>query len=237
MRIIQRGLKYSFGHRPFQGGLGSAVYVGTGAAADSIEYRSGRIFDGANRVLFGGETDFGDDNVQKTKAVAFAKSPDKPTWAIPASLADTTVWFQVRSHEEDLENESIYGARKIALDSNRDDASSILGSGYVIRTERRDSGGLRVHFAWRNATDGIQPTQFVLTKTAGPGDPIEVKIYHASNVPLYKINVPGLQDAQAYTFELKAINGSTELVIDNAIAFTADAAGPPAVTGVTIEEY
>lgn len=247
MRIYQPNLAYCYQHRPFAGALGSALYVVYGdpdPGADAIRYRHHRVPDGVRggaAVLgFDGTGSFGGANVQKTAAVATAKAPDFPAYALPAAAAETTLWLQLRTHKADVENESIYRPRRLVLDAALDEQTAITGSGFLISAEKRDGGGFRFRFAWDDSADGVRPAQFVLARTAGPTSPADVSIPFVAGQREYEIDVEGLTHAGAYTFTLTAKNGAAEQLLagnnGTDILVTADNAGPAAVT-VAASEY
>lgn len=234
MRIYSPSMSYAHFHRPFADGLGAALYVGIGSPLN-IKYRRGLIPNGCDIALWGSESDFGGEIVKKTLYVETIKSPTAEfTYTIPAAYYGEEIYFQVRSHQADIENESIYRPQALQTDSSGNGVNEIRGSGRFLSVEKRDGGTLRFRFVYDSVRDGLQPSQFVITKTAGPGSVDPVAVTH-SGLRNYELDVPSLADATEYTFQLSAENGSTTVVLDT-ITATADAAGPPAVSGLTAEE-
>ncbi|QDU03151.1 hypothetical protein V6x_28630 [Gimesia chilikensis] len=234
MRIYCPSMKYVYNHRPFAGGLGAALYVGIGSP-QNIRYRRGLVPDGCDFALWGPASDFGGDVVKKTLYVETIKSPTAQfSYTIPAAYYGEEIYFQVRTHEADIENESIYRPQALQTDESGNGVNEIRGRGRFLSVEKRDGGTLRFRFVYDSVRDGLQPSQFVITKTAGPGSVDPVAVTH-SGKRYYELDVPSLADATEYTFQLSAENGPTTAVLDSLTA-TADAAGPPAITGLTAEE-
>lgn len=230
--------------RPYAGTLGVSLYAAaldplTDPGPRSIEYRRCRILDGSDSVIAGVEGVFalGADSVPKSPRLASVTQPtDEISYPIPAEWQDQTVWAQLRPYAQDYENETIYRPRRIVLDSNGDDASPVLATATVLKTEKRDGGGMLVRFTYNASRDSATPLQFVLTKATGTGTITPGTVAYAADQRIYEIEVTGLTNAVAYTFTLSAETavGSTDLV--TGMAFTGDSAGPPAVT-VTVEEW
>ena len=249
MRILQPGLPALFAHQPFSGGLGAALYIGYGdpdPGKDAIRYRHGRIPDGTDYLLADTDQKFplGNANVTKTEAIAFVKSPTKQFVAnLPSeALVDgMTIWFQVRTHQSNVENETIYRPRKIVIDSSFDGSGKIEGSGRLLKLEKRDAGGVRFRFVYSPSKDGLQPTQFVLNRTAGPTSPSPETVLFVKGKRQYEIDIAGLQDAGAYTFQITAENGAVSKLLvgnnGNDIDLTADADGPPPPDSLIAVEY
>lgn len=227
-------MNYVLHNRPFAGGLGAALYVGLGTP-DAIRYRRGMILDGCDFEVFrNSDFQFGAAAVQKTLYAETIKSPIAQfSYTIPAAYYGQDVYFQVRTHEADIENESIYRPQKLLIDGSGNGVNEILGSGRILRVEIRDGGTIRIRFVYDAVRDGLQPTQFVITKTVGPGIVDPVTVTH-TNKRFYEADIPSLVDAMDYTFQLAAENGPTTAVLDSVTA-TADAAGPPAISGLTAE--
>lgn len=226
-------MTYVYNHRPFAGGLGAALYVGIGSP-ENIRYRRGLVPNGCDFALWGPESDFGGEIVKKTRYVETIKSPTAQfSYTIPAAYYGEEIYFQVRTHQADIENESIYRPQALQTDESGNGVNEIRGSGRFLRVEKRDGGTLRFRFVYDSVRDGLQPSQFVITKTAGPGSVDPVAVTHTGK-RTYTLDVPSLADATEYTFQLTAENGSTTAVLDTTTA-TADSAGPPAVSDLTAE--
>ncbi len=235
---------FALSHRPYAGPLGVSLYA---AAVDpladpgprSIEYRRCRILDGSDTVLAGldGVYALGAASVTKSPRLASVTNPTAEIrYLIPEEWAEQAVWAQLRTYAADHENETIYRPRRIHLDADGEDVTPVLATATVIAIEKRDGGGLLLRFSYNASRDSATPTQFVLTKVTGTGTITPGTVDYDATERIYEIEITGLTNAVAYTFTLSAETetGSTDLV--TGIAFTADAAGPPAVT-VTVEEW
>ena len=230
--------------RPYAGALGVSLYAApvdpvVDPGPRAIEYRRCRILDGADTVLAGVDGVFalGADSVPKSPRLTSVVQPTAEViYPIPAEWADQAVWVQLRTYAQDYENETIYRPRKIVLDSGGEDVTPVLATATVISLSKRDGGGLLVQFAYNASRDSATPTEFVLTKITGAGAITPGTVAYVAEQRIYEVAVVGLTDAVAYTFTLSAetASGSTDLI--TGIAFTGDAAGPPAVT-VTVEEW
>ena len=233
MRIYDPSMNYVYHHRPFAGGLGAALYVGIGSPT-AIRYRRSKILNGCDFLCWGSEIDFGAAFVQKTMYVETIKSPTAQfSYTIPAAYYGQEIYFQVRTHEGDIENESIYRPQALQTDGSGNGVNEFRGSGRFLRVEKRDGGTLRFRFVYDTVRDGLQPSQFVIIKTAGPGSVDSVAVTHTGK-RTYELDVPNLADATDYTFQLMAENGAITAVLDTTTA-TADSAGPPAVSSLTAE--
>lgn len=244
MRIVCEDHTICFAQRPFAGTLGASLYLGDGdPSADpgqtSIVYRRNLILDGVDQLVSCGVTlPLGASSVPKTPAVAQVASPtDELSYAIPAALHGRVVWAQVRTFAGDVENESIYRPRRIVLDGDGDLDDRILGAARVTELVALDGGGVLVRFTYDAARDGAQPTQFALVRTAGPTSPASGTTPFVSGGRRYEISIPSLQHAGSYTFKLRADAASSAADLVTGILFTADGAGPPAVSSLSVEEY
>jgi len=240
MRAFQpRGkCSYGFHHRPFDG-LGAALYAAAGDGsieATAIRYRRRLCPDGGLFNVPGPTIPFGGESFSKaSQAVAIVKSPDTFEGIDVNALgwADQTVWMQVRTHECDVENEQLAGRRKFVFDSNGDLVAPILGTARLLRSEKRVAGGWRFVFLYLPSPDGGQPDEFALIATAGPTTPDEVVAPYVRGIVETTLEVAGLDDAGAYTFKIVARNDDESADLLTGLDITADASGPPAVTGLT----
>lgn len=229
-------------HRPYQGALGAALYVAavdplTDPGPTSIEFRRNRTLDGTDGLIAGidGVFALGAASVPKSPAVAFVDSPTAEIrYAIPVAWHGKTIWAQVRTHANDRENETLYRPVRLTLDSGGDDDTPVYGTATIIAAEKRDAGGLLVRFAYNASRLGATPTEFTMTKATGTGTITPGSVDYVTDQRIYEIEVSGLTNAVAYTFTLAATHagGSTDLAT---VAFTGDAAGPPAVVAVAVE--
>lgn len=227
-------------HRPFNG-LGAALYAVAGDAnvqPTDIPFRRPLILDGAVFTCpTAGGIALGEDSFDKaSQAIAIVKDPNTFAGLDPVALgwASQTVWLQVRTHECDVENEQLAGWRKYTFDADGNIVAEILGSARLLRSERLAAGGWRFTFLYLRSPDGLQPLEFVLRRTAGPTSPTDVVVSYSAGVQETSISVAGLTDAGSYTFKIFARNGATAKDLLTGLAITADASGPPAVTGLSI---
>ncbi|HTN02937.1 MAG TPA: hypothetical protein VL132_13715 [Planctomycetaceae bacterium] len=238
MRILQDDVALVLADRPFAGSLGAALYLGRGAAT-AIEYRRCRILDGATSLVPRLEMyPLGEASVPKTPAVDLVKSPTTELQAtIPADWLPGDVWANVRTHQADIENETIYHPRRLKADGTGDVVDAVLGTARVLGLDKRDAGGLRLRWVYAASRDGLQPDYFLLRRTAGPTAVASVTTSAIDGGRDYAFELAGLQDGGAYTFAIDAVAGTITTTLLTGIAFTADAAGPPAVSGLVAEEY
>lgn len=217
------------GNRPFQNGPGASLYVGTPTAAD-IRYRRNRCVQDSS-LWYPVSTDTiepGAATVPKCLRVGSAASPtDEIAYTLPAELEDATIAVQARTYANDYENETIYRPQVIVAASGEQD-DAILGTATILGTEKLDGGGMRLRFAYAASRSGVQPLEFALVQTSGPGSLSDVVIIAVDR--LHEIEVTGLADATAYGWRLEARSGAVSAVLGT-VSFTADAAGPPGVTG------
>lgn len=214
--------------RPFAGALGAKLYVGSGGPV-GIVYRTALIGDGRNLVLVVPET--------LDAAVATAASPGAVLVAnLPAALFAGEVWCQVRTHRDDVENDTLWRPRRLPVDAGGDGTATILGTCRVMTPEKRDDGGVLIRFVWSPARDGIQPEQFAVVKVTGAGAVATVAL-STIGAGTYEADVTGLTDAVAYTFRIDAETsvGPVSVTVATGIDFTGDSSGPPPVTNATID--
>jgi hypothetical protein len=237
MRARSQNTRILLGQRPFAGDLGASLYAGTPAGVD-IRYRRNKpVCPGALwwPVSTTETIDPGAASVDKTQRVASVTSPtDSIAYTLPAELLGVNVACQVRTYQDDYENETIYRPVIVGVDGGGDPADAILGTAVVITQEKRDSGGLRVQFAYTASRDGLQPTEFALVKTSGSGTVADVVITASGRSNT--IIVTGLTDGVTYGFRLEARNGSVTASLAT-LTFTADATGPGDPISVVATPY
>ncbi len=238
MRLLQDDVPLILINRPFAGGLGAALYLGQGSAT-AIEYRRNRLLDGATSLVPRLTMyRLGEASVSKTPAVDLVKSPATELQAtIPAGWLPGDVWANVRTHQADIENETIYHPRRLNADGSGDVVDAVLGTARVLGLDKRDAGGLRIRWVYAASVDGLQPDYFLCRKTAGPTTVVSITTDALDGGRDYAFELSGLQDGGAYTFAIDAVAGTVTTTLLTGIAFTADAAGPPAVSGLVAEEY
>lgn len=248
--IKHRRNRYLFSHRPFSsdpatagnsGTGGASLYVASGPAGSpppAIEFRRHRLLRPGQHILALGNVVTGNKTsrvatvTEPTSAFAFAMDPSK------------AYRVQVRTWRDDHENPAIDFEQTFDTDGSTDIAAAIRGSGYLIAGETCQGGGGRFDFVWNNTLEaGSQPTAFALQVQSGPTSPAEVTTSFSASRRRYRLEVSGLTDAGAYVFNIVARNGATTQTLDNAsgsgdpaIAITADASGPSAVTVTSTEE-
>lgn len=219
------------GHRPFNG-TGASLYIGSGApdpGPESILFRLLRF--GACLFLQGVQSTIGGTNVNKTARVASVSDPtDEIPYTLPGTLANTTVYAQVRAYKDDAENETNFRPVRIELDGSLADITGIHGTALLLDYEPRAAGVVRIRFAWIPARTGTQPAQFVAVRTAGPTSPANATITAVTRGRVYEIDTPALSDSAPYTYKIRAENGATTLDVLTGISITADATGPTAPT-------
>lgn len=236
-----RNLTAAFNDQPFTG-QGASLYASIGAA---VQYRNVRLVGRGRRRArkhwikgTTGNHDIAADSVLKTARVASVTyNTAEITFALPASFASQTAIFDVRHYKDDVENEvSNYRTASVELDSSRDPVTAIHGTAELLSQEPRAGGIVRLRFLFKPALDGVQPTQFVATRTAGPSSPADATVAYSplSGGRVIEIDTPALSDASAYTYTIRAENGATTKNLLTGISVTADASGPPApISGST----
>lgn len=215
--------------------LGVSLYVSAAGVDDQqqIQYRNFRPMCG--HVLPSGASWDPAVNFLHDAAVSIAVSPtNEISYALPAAYNGTTFWAQVRTHSNGVENETLFRPQRITVDGSGNGSGTIDGAALILDTQKRDAGGMRVRFIYLPATTGLAPVTFTISRTAGPTSPADVSTSYIDGALEYSIDVDSLQDAGAYTFELKATNGAAEKVLAT-VNFTADASGPGIVQGLATE--
>lgn len=229
--LLQPGNPVLFVERPFAGDLGCSLYaaIDDGRGPASIAYRPLQV---------GGQTLYqGAIPTAKTTRLGHATSPTAEIeCAIPDAWAGETVWVQLRTCAQDYENETLFRPRRLVINDDGDDDTPVLGTATITALEKRDDGGLLVRFAYDQPRDGLVPELFVLTKATGSGSIMPGTATYVPGARDYEVTIDGLSDGVAYTFTLSAEVGAVTTPLVTDIAFTGDAAGPPAVT-LTVEEW
>jgi hypothetical protein len=244
MRILAEDQDLVFTARPFADGVGASLYVGVvdpdaDPGPTSIVQRRNRSLDAAGALLAHrrGEFDLGAASLPKSPRVAFTTSPAiELEFDIPPAWHGKAVWLQLRPFADDLENETLYRPRRLLLGDDGERLDPIRGSARLVRTEKRDGGGLLVEFTFTAARDGTPPVAFLLRKTTGPGTIAMGAVDALPGGRRYAVEVAGLVHGGAYTFELLATTGAEETSLLTGIPFVGDAQGPPAVTQPRITE-
>lgn len=227
--------------RPFQG-QGLSVYANTGAA---VLYRQPRVVMRRHRrhrrfwiKSTEERLELGADPIPKTLRQTSQAGTASQQLAIPLTLlagwASSEIVIDVRHYHDDVENlTDNHRAVRVELDGSLDEVQEIRGTAQLLTPEIRAGGIVRLRWRWIAARDGVQPDTFRASRTAGPTSPSDATTA-ASGSGLYEVDTPALSSG-AYTYKLTAELGAVTQDVLTGIAFTADAAGPPAVTSVTTE--
>lgn len=231
MRVTGTGRRIVLTARPYQGSTeGASLYVGT-PDENSINYRRNKSVSPGQPFRTVGTktiTPGAAGSIPKTRRVAFVTNPTQTiNYTLPAALVGVPVAFQVRTFRDDLENEQIYRPVVTGTDGSGNQSDTIQGTATILDPIKLDGGGVRVKFVFTASAYGIQPTQFALVQTAGPGSLPDAVITAAGS--LNSIDIAGLTNATAYGWNLQARNGAVSVVL-GAVTFTADSAGPSGVS-------
>lgn len=234
MRVLHPNNRYS--HRPYSG-RGASLYasVGSGPGVDpgpnSIQFRKIRVL--GSRFVRGSGFTIG-AGVRKTCALDQINDPTAEfNYTRPLEWFGRIVYVQVRTFWHDVELVSNYDPVRLDFTEAGEIDLAIHGTGYVIAADKRDGGIYRIRFTYAPASHGVQPLLMVIRKTAGPGTLADETTAYLTGQQSYSIDTAALTDGASYTFALVAKNDTVELIVDT-ITFTADAAGPPAPSGLTL---
>lgn len=243
-RVQNLGTPYT--DEPFAG-EGVSLYAVVGR---TVQYRNLRVLPGGTRRRrrtgwikgSGGNHDIA-NSVTKTARVDSVADPGTSiNWALPAAFipgaGTQEITFDVRRYNSHVENESYnFGTVTVTVDSSGDGGNSILGTAELIGVSIRDSGTVRIRFRYTPSASGVQPTEFIASRTAGPTTPDDVTEPVIEDQTDVEIEIVGLSDASAYTYKITASDGSTTKDVLTGIQFTADATGPTAPTAGTAEAW
>lgn len=222
-----------FNHRPFVG-RGASLYAGIGPTGDSIKFRRLRVM-GCDFVI--GSTFSLPAFLRKCTFIAQVNDPTNTfTYPRPPEWLNQTVWVQVRPFWNGVELPSNYDPIRLDFTTEGAIDPELHCTGEILTAAKRDGGVYRLTTIFTPASHGVQPTSLLIRKTAGPGTLADVSTSILIRARSYKFDTAGLTDGQSYTFALIATDGTTELQLDT-ITFTADAAGPPAATALSLTEY
>lgn len=238
VRSYSPGEGVSLSDRPFAGDLGANLYVGT--SRDMIRYGHGVSMSSTPEASFwpfdDDPIDLEAEDIPAVPRVATVTSPDNSLeYTLPPELVDTELWYQVRTYQDDHENETVYRAQRLVTDGDGNDATPVVGTARIVSIEKRDGGGMRLSWSWTPSRDGVQPTSFTVSKSSGSGSISPVSVI-LSGERIYQADVIGLTDGVAYTFQLDAVRELVSTTLISGIAFTGDNAGPPAVSGLVAVE-
>jgi hypothetical protein len=221
---------------PFQG-KGASLYLGGGnpdPGASSILFRNLRAWPLRGQFTAGAGSKIGGTNTQKTARVASVADPTAAfAYAVPGTYAGKTLYAQVRTFKDDVENETTAAPARLVLDGSLNNAAPVTGRARLLRPELRDGGVVRIRFQYFPDPTGLRPLLFRIQRTAGPTSPADVTLNYSAPNTLFEIDTPALSDSAPYTYKLRAENGATTLDLLTGITFTADATGPVAPTAPT----
>lgn len=217
------------GHRPFAA-RGVSLYVASGATdpgPDALLYRPQTL--AAPHMLHGPRTAPGGSATAKTGRVAFAVWPATTvSYAIPAALAGKTLRVQLRTCENDIENESVWRTMLVDLDGDRVEIPGFDGTGTLLSVEPRAAGVCRVRFRYDPSVSGLQPTSFGYTFVSGGGVTAAVAPTYDPRRQYYELD---LTCAASTVVDVTAIAGATTRVLFRC-TLVPDATGPTAPSGL-----
>ena len=222
----------------FHGDRGVGLYLGPAGDADPrhIRYRNQRIYDEESDVIYLGEYQPDADYFLNDATLAVVKFPtDQIDFTLPEEYINTSFWVDIRTHENSLENDSLFRPQRVTVDEEGELLAVIYGTASVVRVIKLDGGGCRILFEYVASLLGVQPVEFVISKTSGVGTVANVVVAFRDGVFDYSADVIGLADGEDYEFALTAQNGDATDLLISGIAFTSDAAGPEALT-ITAQE-
>lgn len=230
MRILQKNNRYN--HHPFAG-RGASLYAGIGDGPDAVQFRKLRIL--GNRFVRGSGFTIA-DGLRKCCILAQATDPTASlTLAVPAEWQDQTVWIQVRTFWNHCESTHNYDPQRLDITTEGEVDQVIQGTGQILAADKRDGGIYSLRVTYIPASYGVQPTELLIRKTAGPGTLADVTTPYV-DVRNFVLETDALTNGQSYTFALIAKHDSIELIL-HSITFTADAAGPPAPSILSLTAY
>lgn len=233
MRSRSHKSRVCLGDRPFHGStIGASLYVGTPDAVD-IRYRRlkpvGSVpwFPVSAKLI-----DIGADSIPRTLRVAHTLSPTgELTYTLPPELIGVPIACQVRTFANDLENETIFLPVLIGSDGGGEQSDLILGTAEILPAEKLDAGGVLIRWNYYPDANGVQPTDFALVQTSGPGLLPDTLV--TALVGYNAARIDGLTDAAAYAWRLEARNGATVADLGS-VTFTADGTGPAGTITLTV---
>ncbi|MBW3538755.1 MAG: hypothetical protein KY476_00645 [Planctomycetes bacterium] len=230
----------AYNDRPFAGeGVSVYAQLGTGP----VTYRNLRLVGARRRRRkpirikgTGGVHDLAAASVLKTSRRTSAADPAvSQNWALPGSWIPAAgtqdVVFDVRRYADDVENESDnFRPRVVTIDTTGAGNDQILGTATLLDQTPLAGGIVRLRLAYQPHRDGIQPTVFRATRTAGPTIPADATVTVDAGTRLAEIDTPALSDAAPYTYTIRAENAAGTVTKDllTGVSVTADATGPPA---------
>lgn len=231
-----QSLNSAFNDHPFTGS-GASLYATIGT---TVLYRALRVLPNArkrrNRCAWikgqGGRHNIAAASVLKTTRVASAASPATSIpYPLPSELANQTVTFDVRQYADDVEN-TTDNFRTVTkeIDGDLEDGTGILGTAVLLSVEPRAGGICRIRFNYFDNPEGVQPTVFRASRTAGPSSPAATTASYSTGQRLVEIDTAVLLDSSPYTFKVTAENSGATVTEDLIVGITvqADATGPAA---------
>ena len=224
----------AFNDRPFEGS-GASLYATIGGR---VLYRANRVLPTGRRRRNGwikgqgGRHNIAAPSVLKTTRVASAASPATSIpYTLPSTFEDQLVTFDVRQYANDVEN-TTDNFRTVAkeIDGDLEDGTGILGTAILLSVVPRAGGICRIRLNYFDNPDGVQPTVFRASRTAGPSSPAATTASYSPGQTLVEIDTEALLDSSPYTFKVTAENSGGTVTEDLIVGITvqADATGPAA---------
>lgn len=215
-----------------EGGLGVAMYLSSPGVDDQsrIEFRRVRTISTNRWLVLGTNWAPGSSAFLGDVVAAIVKSPTvEISAALAASYNSAVFWCQLRTHNDGIENDTIWRPRRVSIDSGGDVVALLEGTGRITEVRKLDGGGVLVEFEFYPAQGTtVLPITFALSAATGPTSPTAVSVSFVTGQTKYSLTLPTLQDAGVYGLEIHAVNSSDTLLIDSA-SFTADSSGPDMV--------
>lgn len=223
-------------YNPFEGDRGAALYASPAGDDDphAIEYRRPRVVMAGLGFVADTFPAPGDGPMGLDAIVVLTKQDDPETltdsltWPLPAEYLATTFWVNVRSHLGGLELDSIDGPQRISVDADGVQVPTIDGSGVIVLATKRDAGGVLVWAIYTPSPNGAPPVSLKLTTAEDSG--LVATLDYLPPGRDFRFELSGLTDGTTYTLQLIAIDVDGGETILSTQPFTADAAGPPAVS-------
>ena len=177
-----------------EGGLGVAMYLGAPGVDDQaqIEFRRVRTMTN-NWFVVGDAWTPGTAPFLGDVVAALVKSPTTQiALALDASYNETVFWVQLRTHQDGLENDTIWRPQRVSMDASGDLVPLLGGTGRITRCQKLDGGGVSVEFEFYPAP-GAVPETFELSVVSGPTSPAAVSVAYLAGVNRYSATMSSLQ--------------------------------------------
>lgn len=235
MRLDHDATPWCSLHNPFDGDVGSALYVSPTGITDAaqIRYRNLRLLAVGPASVCDEFPAIGDGPLGLDAHVALVKSPDSLNWAMPTEYLTTSFVVNVRPHQSGLELDGISGSQVVAAIGG-EGSPAILGDAIVIQSTKLDGGGLRVWFRFVPG-DGPQPDSFRVADVEVTTTIVPATISARSDND-YTVELSGLADGTNYSLAIIGITGSDETQLTTCNV-TGDDDGPDTALILTAEEW